>query len=143
MHKGRYPELRTIFAIPNGGMRNKIIRVNAAGKRSAFSPEGVKQKKMGVLPGVADLFLPAPRPTYSGLFLELKAGDGDISKEQREFLLAVSTAGYLSFVAWSAEDAWALIKSYLDLPPVDIQPPKIWQVKRGVVSIRKIRDENV
>jgi len=63
-----------IFAIPNGGKRNRI--------------EAAKLKRQGVKPGVPDIFLPAPRDGYvrsinaqevGGVCLRL--GGGRVSKE--------------------------------------------------------------
>ena len=53
-HVGKYPELKWLHAIPNGGLRDKIT----SGKLKA---EGVK-------PGVSDLFLPVKRGCFSGLY---------------------------------------------------------------------------
>ena len=52
----RYPELRWLFHVPNGGSRNK--------------QEAVKFKQMGVKAGVSDLCLPYPKGSYCGLFAE-------------------------------------------------------------------------
>jgi hypothetical protein len=52
------PELDLMFAIPNGGERNKAVA-------SRLKAEGVK-------PGVPDIFLPASRHGAFGLFIELK-----------------------------------------------------------------------
>lgn len=46
----RYPELRWLFHVPNGGSRNK--------------QEAVKFKQMGVKAGVSDLCLPYPKGSY-------------------------------------------------------------------------------
>lgn len=52
------PELRMMFAIPNGGERNKIVA-------SRLVAEGVRT-------GVPDVFLAVPRAGYCGLFIEMK-----------------------------------------------------------------------
>lgn len=57
----RYPELRWLFHVPNGGSRNK--------------QEAVKFKQMGVKAGVSDLCLPYPKGIYCGLFIEMKYGN--------------------------------------------------------------------
>ena len=57
----RYPELRWLFHVPNGGSRNK--------------QEAVKFKQMGVKAGVSDLCLPYPKGIYCGLYIEMKFGD--------------------------------------------------------------------
>ena len=63
------PELRLMFAIPNGGHRH----IGVARKLKA---EGVK-------PGVPDIFLPVARNKFHGLFIEMKFGRGRLTKEQK------------------------------------------------------------
>jgi hypothetical protein len=46
------------FAVPNGGLRNKV--------------QAAKLKAEGVKPGVPDVFLPYPCGQYAGLWLEFK-----------------------------------------------------------------------
>ena len=58
----RYPELKWLHHVPNGGSRNK--------------QEAVKFKQMGVKAGVSDLCLPYPKGIYCGLYIEMKYGDG-------------------------------------------------------------------
>lgn len=58
MNFAAFPELKLLFAIPNGGERNKIVAAN-------LKAEGVKD-------GVPDLFLPVARHGCNGLFIELK-----------------------------------------------------------------------
>lgn len=55
---GRFPELASLFAVPNGGKRSRIV--------------GALLKAEGVRAGVPDLCLPAPRCSYAALYLELK-----------------------------------------------------------------------
>ena len=50
---GKYPELKLLYHVPNGGSRNKA----EAGR---FKAEGVKA-------GVPDLCLPVPRGEFHGL----------------------------------------------------------------------------
>ena len=68
----RYPELRWLFHVPNGGSRNK--------------QEAVKFKQMGVKAGVSDLCLPYPKGLYCGLYIEMKFGDNRQQETQKEFL---------------------------------------------------------
>ncbi len=65
----RYPELRWLFHVPNGGSRNK--------------QEAVKFKQMGVKAGVSDLCLPYPKGSYCGLFVEMKFGNNRQQDTQR------------------------------------------------------------
>lgn len=99
MSSGRYPELALLHHIPNGGSRNK--------------KEAIKLKRMGVLAGVADLHLPAPRSNYHSLYIEMKYEDGRISKSQREFLKAAADQRNYCLVCFTAADAIEAIASYL------------------------------
>ena len=97
--EGRYPELRLLHHIPNGGKR---------GKR-----EAAIFKAMGVKAGVPDLFLPCAREGYHGLYVEMKALDGRPSKAQLEMLKALSGQGYRCVVCHGADEARRVIEDYL------------------------------
>ena len=97
--EGRYPELRLLHHIPNGGKR---------GKR-----EAAVFKAMGVKAGVPDLFLPCAREGYHGLYVEMKALDGRPSKAQLEMLKALSGQGYRCVVCHGADEARRVIEDYL------------------------------
>lgn len=97
--EGRYPELRLLHHIPNGGKR---------GKR-----EAAIFKAMGVKAGVPDLFLPCAREGYHGLYVEMKALDGRPSKTQLEMLKALSGQGYRCVVCHGAGEARRVIEDYL------------------------------
>jgi hypothetical protein len=75
----QHPHL-IMFAIPNGGMRNKIT--------------AMKLKDEGVLSGVSDLFLMSSNESYNGLFVEMKSLKGKLSVEQNKFMLAANKAGF-------------------------------------------------
>ena len=81
MAKGRYPELAWMYAVPNGGYRH--IQTAA------------KLKKTGVKKGVPDVFLPAPRAGYHGLYIEMKRKRGGvISVDQRRYMDFLTAQGY-------------------------------------------------
>lgn len=96
---GKWPELKLLHHIPNGGSRNK--------------KEAVKLKRMGVRAGVADLFLPVSRSGYHGLYIEMKYEDGRLLKSQKEFLTAVSEQQYCCVVCYSAADAIEVLEKYM------------------------------
>ena len=103
MVSGRWPELRLLHHIPNGGSRNK--------------KEAVKLKRMGVLSGVADLHLPVPRSNYHSLYIEMKIDDGRVSKSQREFLTAAADVNNYCLVCYSAADAIEALQAYMENLP--------------------------
>lgn len=95
------PELRMLFAVPNGGARSKAT----AGKL----------KKEGVKAGVSDLFLSVARDGYHGLYVEMKAQGGRVSPEQRAWIEAAREHGYRAEVCVGADAAWAVICEYLGI----------------------------
>lgn len=95
------PLYELIFAIPNGGHRNKAT----AGRLKA---EGVKA-------GVPDLFLPVPSRGYHGLFIELKVGANKPTVAQKVWLGNLAQLGYcVAEVHDFANEAMRIITWYLD-----------------------------
>ena len=101
MASGRWPELRLLFHIPNGGKRSKseAVRFRAAGVRS----------------GVPDLFLPCSRGGYHGLWIEMKAVGGRVSREQEQWRKDLLEQGYMYAVCYGADAAIATIEKYMRL----------------------------
>jgi hypothetical protein len=97
------PEVRLMFAIPNGGARHPAV----AGKLKA---EGVKA-------GVPDLFLPVGHEMWNGLFIEMKAPKGRLSPQQKEWIDALDAQGYRCEVCYGAEAAFNAILGYLEVVP--------------------------
>ena len=96
---GRWPELKLLHHIPNGGRRN--------------AKEAAKFKRMGVLAGVADLHLPVARGGYHGLYIEMKYDDGRILESQKSFLKAAAAEGNYCIVCYSAADAIEILDLYM------------------------------
>lgn len=103
--QNRNPELKLLYHCPNGGSRNKA--------------EAAKLKQMGVLAGVPDLHLPVPKGIYSGLYIEMKYGEGRLEKTQREFLTAAAGYGCYAVCCYGAEEAIGIIREYLNLGAED------------------------
>lgn len=101
MMAGRWPELGLLFHIPNGGKRSKTeaARFCAAGVRS----------------GVPDLFLPCSRGGYHGLWIEMKAIGGRVSREQEQWRKDLLEQGYMCAVCYGADAAIATIEKYMRL----------------------------
>lgn len=95
----RIPELRLMFAIPNGGMRDKITA-------SSLKAEGVKA-------GVWDIFLPVSRHNYHGLFIEMKVRPNKLTPDQENFQYNIGQQGFATFVAYNWEEAAYAVETYL------------------------------
>lgn len=93
------PKLRWMFAIPNGGQRNKIV--------------AARLKQEGVKKGVPDLMIPLPTDKFHGLFIEMKYGKNKLTLEQKQFFDFATQQGYCCKVAYSADEAMKIIDKYL------------------------------
>ena len=102
MAEGRHPELRLLFAIPNGGDRHPIV--------------AAKMKAEGVKPGVPDYAIPVARGPHHGLFIELKSQTGAASREQKLWIAALRAQGYRAEVCKGWESAYNTILEYLETP---------------------------
>lgn len=80
----RHPALALLFAVPNGGARSAVT--------------GARLKAEGVKRGVPDIWLPVARGGYHGLVIEVKAGKGRTTNEQRRWLAALTAEGWLALV---------------------------------------------
>lgn len=98
--QSKYPELKWLFAVPNGGFRNIVT----AGRLKAT---GLKR-------GVSDMMLPVRRGVWPGLFIELKTIKGVMSEEQKDFANFVRSQGYgfAKCVGW--QEAVKMLVRYLD-----------------------------
>lgn len=103
--EGRHPELKLLHHCPNGGSRNKA--------------EAVKLKQMGVTAGIPDLCLPVPKGMYTGLYIEMKYGNGRLEESQKNMLRTLAEAGHYCVVCYGADEAIAVLKEYCDLKPID------------------------
>lgn len=97
----KYPDLRWMHHIPNGGSRSAVTASRLKGE--------------GVRAGVFDICLPTARCGYHGLYLEMKAPGkiNNLSTVQREFKEHLEKNGYLALVSDNWEQAWELIEDYL------------------------------
>lgn len=99
----RFPELRLVFAVPNGGHR--------------FKATAVSMYQEGVEAGVWDVFVSVPTVYYHGLWIEMKAEGNGLTPDQKSFGEAVKKNGYATSVCYSSEAAWRRICSYLGIIP--------------------------
>lgn len=100
---GDWPELRWLFAVPNGGWR---------AKRTAAA-----MKAEGAQAGVPDYLLPLARGGYAGLAIELKTATGRVRPEQRAWLAHLEGQGWQVAVARGWEQAWDVARDYMALEP--------------------------
>ena len=97
----RWPELRLLHHIPNGGSRN--------------AREAHNLRMQGVKAGIPDIFLPVARGGWHGLYIEMKRRKGGrLSDEQAAMLAALREQGYCAWVCKGANDAIELITEYLN-----------------------------
>lgn len=109
-----YPQLKWLFAIPNGGSRHIA--------------EATKMVATGLRRGVPDVFLPAQAPKhppesevwYNGCWIELKIekkrntkNDG-CSQEQVDWIEYLTAAGYYCKVCYSWTEARDTLINYLE-----------------------------
>lgn len=125
LNVGNDPRLQWLFAIPNGGERNKIVA-------SRMKAEGVRS-------GVPDVMLPVPAPSihdpdygginrvwYNGLVIEIKRPSarlkrepkhkwdtGGVSEDQIKWLNALEALGHKVVVCYHWYEAASEIKFYL------------------------------
>lgn len=83
-----------LFAIPNGGARSTVT--------------GKLLKDEGVTPGVPDMWGRAL--CGDGFWLEIKAKDGRLSKEQKDTHAALTALGERVFTAYGLDEALAVLE---------------------------------
>ena len=76
-----------------------------AGERKCSPTYGRLLKRMGVRPGVSDLFFPRGNQTSKGLWLELKSATGKPTNIQLDFLTSMMSEGYLGIVCYGSKQA--------------------------------------
>ncbi|RKI94317.1 VRR-NUC domain-containing protein [Parablautia intestinalis] len=96
---GRFPELKLLFHIPNGGKRD--------------IKEAARFKAMGVKPGVPDLCLPVPMNGFAGLYIEMKYDKNKPTEKQKEWIRALKEQGYKVIICYSSIDATQELEKYL------------------------------
>lgn len=97
--QGKFPELRYLMHIPNGEERHPAV--------------AAKLKRMGVKPGVPDLFLPVARGGWHGLFIEMKRKGGRVRPEQTAWIEALEKQMYRAIVCYGCDEACNELYKYL------------------------------
>lgn len=99
--ENKYPQLKMLYHIPNGGSRN--------------AREAHNLKMQGVRAGVPDLHLPVARGGYHSLWLEMKYGKNKPTALQKEYMEFLKNEGHCVHVCYSADEAIETICDYLNL----------------------------
>jgi len=99
--KYNLPEF-ALYACPNGGARNAVT--------------GAILKREGVRRGIPDLFLAHPSNGFAGMYIEMKASKGVISKDQQAFIDHASK-NYNCVICYDWMEAKTSIESYLTALP--------------------------
>jgi hypothetical protein len=97
----KWPCLKLLHHIPNGGSRDKI--------------EATNLKRQGVKAGVPDLHLPVARGQYHSLYIEMKTETGTTSAEQDWWLSELREQGNFATEAHGWESAVRVLEWYLTL----------------------------
>lgn len=103
----KWAELRWLHHAANGG---KIAGRNKA----EILRNGAKRKRLGVVAGIPDLFLPYDNGLYSGLYIELKTATGRLSPEQLDFRDFAMKSGFIWMCLRSLEDVISAIESFME-----------------------------
>lgn len=86
-----------------------------ANQRKCTMQYGAFLKKMGVTAGVCDLFLPRGNSSFSGLWVEMKIKPNYATEKQKSFMASMIKEGYSAHVAYSADEAILIIKSFYSI----------------------------
>jgi len=105
-NESKFPDLRFVFACPNGGKRHIGV--------------AVKMKREGVKRGVPDIFIPIPKMDnllciISGKWLETKTDIGKQSKEQKEYQKFLLDKGYNYALCRSVDELLDETENYLQI----------------------------
>lgn len=101
-NESRFPELKLMFHIPNGGEREKRVAAQ-------LKIEGVKA-------GVPDICLPVKRGGYGSLWIELKRRKGgSASAAQKWWMNELENSGQYADICYGWEEAVKTIVEYLEM----------------------------
>jgi hypothetical protein len=104
--RGKYPAVRLLYAVPNGGLRSKKTAAD-------LKAEGVRR-------GVPDIHLPAPIDPFHGLYIEMKRRGysghalGGRTADQVAWHRNLRGEGYAVCTCYGWDSAAAAIAAYLN-----------------------------
>lgn len=94
-----WPQLKLIYAVPNGGLRNKVV--------------AARLKREGVTAGIPDTNIDIPAHGYNGARIEFKVKGNKPTDNQLEAHRQLREANYLVEVHTDPEKAFEWTKWYL------------------------------
>ena len=97
-----------------------VIHIANEGKRSQAM--GAILKRMGMVAGASDLFIPRANAEYHGLFIEVKVGKGKLSPAQTMFIDKMLSEGYMALAVWGADAAIEFIRTFYQLSDIALRP---------------------
>jgi len=98
----KHPAAEWTFAIPNGFLLDKGLRIKAW--------------REGMTAGVWDVFVPWPAQGHHGLWIEFKSPKGTLSPTQVQFHNSMAPRGYKLTVCRSYRDALREFCEYVGIP---------------------------
>jgi hypothetical protein len=101
LNERKYPFLKWIYAVPNGGKRHPAV--------------AAQLKAQGVKKGISDICIPIARDPWHGAYIELKDGNKKLTPEQMEFAEFLLTGKYGFWKALSCDEALQCIECYLQI----------------------------
>jgi len=90
---------KLLFAVPNGGSRNKL--------------EAINLKRQGLKRGVSDVICLIPKKGFASLLMEFKTSTGEQSTDQKEFQEQAEACGSKYVIVRSVGRAIDVLKEYL------------------------------
>lgn len=108
LFEDRYPELKSIYAIPNGASVKRQQDKNG----KWFSIEGNYLKKEGRKAGVPDIVCPYSDGAYSSLYIENKVHGKSLSPQQKIRIPLLESLGNKVEICYSSKDALQEIFAY-------------------------------
>lgn len=103
----RFPELRNIFAVPNGAGWSGGFAQNAA--------RVARARREGMSSGVPDIFVAIQRHKFGGTFIEMKRKGEKLKPAQLEWHVRLNEAGYPVAACYSCDAAWEYLTWYLEI----------------------------
>lgn len=126
--QGKYPDLRWMFHVPNGGARDAVT--------------GARMQAEGVKKGVPDICLPTPRGEFSGLYIEMKRRSGGrVSGAQADWIAYLIAQGFCALECRGFDEARRVIENYMALPkPEQLGPEEMMRRYAKMISMRRERN---